>query len=126
MGSYDRLREQLPQVRGVGGADEPTDNRFLNVRAEMYWRCKEWLARGGKLMRDPDWLQLLAIKYKVADSSGRLKMMSKEEMLREGIDSPDVADALAMTFVSRDKTAYDTQNAEPAGVINVRLLDPFA
>jgi hypothetical protein len=124
-GSYDRLREQIPKVRGVGGADEPTDNRFLNVRAEMYWRAKEWLSRGGKLMKDTDWYQLLAIKYKVADSSGRLKMMSKEEMLREGIDSPDVADAFAMTFVSRDRTVYDTQNAEPAGVINEQLLDPY-
>jgi hypothetical protein len=125
-GSYDRLREQMPKVRGVGGADEPTDNRFLNVRAEMYWRCKEWLNRGGKLIKDPDWFQLLAIKYKVADSSGRLKMMSKEEMLRDGIDSPDVADALAMTFVSRDQTAYDTQSAEPTGVIQTRSLDPYA
>ena len=29
-------------------------------------------------------------------------MMSKEEMLREGIDSPDVADGFALTFARAD------------------------
>lgn len=122
-GAFDRLREQRSAIVGVGGADEPTDNRFLNVRAEMYWRCKEWIIRGGKLLRDPDWYQLLKMKYKVADSSGRIKMMSKEEMLREGIDSPDVADAFAMTFV-RSEPAYDNRTTA-AGVIQPRSLDPY-
>ena len=125
-GAFDRLREQLPKVSGVSGADEPTDNRFLNVRSEMYWRMKEWLAKGGKLVRDPDWYQILGMKYKVADSSGKIKMMSKEDMLRDGIDSPDVADALAMTFVRSESTAYTKEWEQPAGVIQPRTLDPYA
>jgi hypothetical protein len=42
-------------------------------------------------------LQLAEIRYK-PDSSGKLKIMSKEEMLKRGIKSPDVADALSLTF----------------------------
>ena len=56
---------------------------------------------GGKLLRDDDWHELTEVKYKIADSSGKIKIMSKEEMLKEGIDSPDVADALSLTLLRR-------------------------
>ena len=101
-GAHDRLKEQKGEIQGVGGADSASDpDRFANLRAEMYWRSREWILNGGKLLNDPDWNQLLNIKYKV-DSSGRLKIISKEEMLRDGIDSPDIADAFAMTFARPD------------------------
>ena len=46
----------------------------------------------GETSKDDDFYQLAQIKYK-PDSYGRIKIMSKEEMLRHGIDSPDFADA---------------------------------
>lgn len=98
-GCYDRVHEQEKSAHGIGGADEPTDKkRFVNRRAENFWRLREWILGGGKLIEDEDWLQLAKIKYKVVNSSGKIQIMSKEEMLREGIDSPDVADALQLTF----------------------------
>jgi len=102
-GGFDRLREMNDKIVGVNAGDSPADKtRYANLRAEMYWRAREWILRGGKLEKDDDWLQLTKIKYKVADSSGKIKIMSKEEMLKEGIDSPDVADALSMTFARSD------------------------
>lgn len=101
-GAYDRVKESYSDAVGVEGgqaANEPT--KFSNIRAEMYWRAREWVLSGGKLFKNVDWTQLADIRYKV-DSSGRIKLMSKEEMLREGIDSPDVADAFAMTFARPD------------------------
>jgi hypothetical protein len=125
-GAFDRLREQRDFIIGVGGADEPVDkSRFVNLRAEMYWRAREWLLRGGKLTRDNDWYQLSKVKYKVADSSGKLKMMSKEEMLREGTDSPDVADAFAMTF-ARPEIPQQYQTPIQSTTINPISLDPYA
>ena len=55
-----------------------------------------------------EWYQLSQIKYKVRDSSGKLMIMPKDEMRKQGIESPDVADALALTFsrdsiINRDK-----------------------
>jgi len=101
-GAFDRLREIKDRVVGVSGGKNPSERRrFANLRAEMYWRARSWILHGGKLEDDNDWYQLADMKYKV-DSSGKLKMMSKMEMLREGIDSPDVADAFAMTFVRTD------------------------
>jgi hypothetical protein len=43
------------------------------------------------------WNELRQIKYK-EDSGGAVKIKSKEEMRKEGIKSPNNADALAMTF----------------------------
>lgn len=102
-GAYDRLRELNNKVNGVSGGAEPVEkSRYVNLRAEMYWRAREWILRGGKLLRDDDWHELTEVKYKIADSSGKIKIMSKEEMLKEGIDSPDVADALSLTFATQD------------------------
>lgn len=104
-GAYDRLAEQLREIVGVNAGEEPSEKmRFANKRAEMYWLAREWIIKGGKLEKDEDWYQLAKIKYKT-DSSGRLKIMSKEEMLRNGIDSPDFADAFVLTFAKPEKAA---------------------
>jgi hypothetical protein len=41
--------------------------------------------------------QLSAPKYKF-DSAGRIVIESKEDMKKRGVDSPDRADALCLTF----------------------------
>ena len=86
-------------------------SRFVNIRAEAYWRFREWLKKGGKLCachRD-EWLtQLPKIKYK-PDSKGRLRIMSKDEMRGHGIDSPDVADAGMLTFVRQEHGDLETR-----------------
>ena len=51
-GAYDRLSEQFQVVVGVNAGQEPADKmRFANLRAEMYWRAKEWVEKGGKLQK---------------------------------------------------------------------------
>lgn len=122
-GAYDRLAEQLRGVEGVNAGEPPEDKtRFSNLRAEMYWRGREWILRGGKLEKDEDWYQLTQIKYK-ADSSGRLKIMGKEEMLRSGIDSPDFADAFALTFARRE--SFPTEGSSAAFCLPTPILDPY-
>ena len=117
-GASDRVREQKAKAHGVEAGREASESgKFTNLRAEMYWRLREWILQGGKLFRDDDWNQLAEVKYKV-DSSGKIKIMSKEEMLREGIDSPDVADSLALTFARPDvppvlRAQQEAQVSEP-------------
>lgn len=50
-----------------------------------------------------DFSELLDIKYK--SDIGKIRIMSKDEMRKRGIDSPDVADALSLTFAKE----YGTQ-----------------
>lgn len=96
---YDRLLE-IPEVSnliiGVMGGDSP-DNKdeFLNKRAEMFWRQREWMQTAH--LEGPNWLDLLDVRYKV-QSDRKVKIKGKEDMLRDGTLSPDVADSLALTF----------------------------
>lgn len=92
--------------------DEGTEdaNLYYNLRAKMFWKVREWVLAGGKLLRDGDpddnWYQLTKIKYrhKLEGMRGKLQIMPKEQMLKEGTPSPDVADALSLTF-ARDEVA---------------------
>jgi hypothetical protein len=127
-GAFDHVHTSRQEVLGVGGGDEANNKlRFSNLRAEMYWRAREWILAGGKLERSKSWQELSQIKYKV-DSKGRIKLMSKEEMLKHGIDSPDIADSLAMTF-ARGK--QERINQRTSGVMDQtqeleERLDPYA
>ncbi len=110
-GVYDRVRQLNDLVFGVNGGSEPGDKtRFVNLRAEMYWRAREWILRGGKLEQDDDWKQLTQIRYKVQDGSGKIIIMSKQEMLANGIESPDIADAFAMTFARMENAPVDNND----------------
>lgn len=98
-GVVSRFQEQRMSVKGIKVSNEPIDKiNFYNLRAESYWRLRDWIKAGGKLKRHPDWWQLAAIRYKVRDSSGNMIIMSKDEMRKKGIESPDVADSLMLTF----------------------------
>ena len=97
-GVYDRLVEQSYQVNGVRASETADDSyQFANRRAQNAWRARQWIKSGGCLEPNVDWRQLLQIKYKV-DSSGRIQLMTKDEMRKAGIQSPDVADSFFMTF----------------------------
>lgn len=101
-GIYDRLKELgygrvVTAVNFGGKADEPT--RYLNKRAEMWDRTKDWLKSSPVKIEDNDELHgdLQAPHY-TFDSAGRLKLEPKEDIKKRYTKSPDLADALALTF----------------------------
>ena len=103
-GAYDRLNEQMPGVVAVNVGERPEDEEdFTNLRSQAYWRMSEWVKSGGKIKKDIAWEELLSTRYKV-QSDKKVKLMSKDEMLKEGIESPDVADALMLTFTQKPKS----------------------
>jgi len=88
----------------VNVRETPKDpERFLNLRAELYWKLRDALDPDGDIqfaLPDDQLLasQLTAIKYKF-NAKGKIQIESKEEMASRGLPSPDRADALAMTFM---------------------------
>jgi len=111
-GVFDRLREQRIGINGVNFGKQPEFKEdFVNLRAQSYWRVKRWLETGAKLEKDPGFEELLNIKYKVM-SDKVLKLKPKAEMLKEGISSPDTADALALTF-SKTRNVSQVQTIRP-------------
>jgi hypothetical protein len=112
-GVVDRLHEQHWMVSQVKVSEKATDEaQFDNLRAECYWRLRDWIKLNNSLEENPDWFQLCDIKYKVKDSSGRMQIMPKDQMRKVGYTSPDVADALMLTFSRRsviNKETYRTK-----------------
>lgn len=108
-GVYDRLCEvrhledTAPNAVNFGEKASDEDN-FMNLRAESYWLLADWIRNGAKLKKDINWDELLRIKYKI-QSDRKVKIMPKDEMLKQGIESPDTADALALTFSRSQSTA---------------------
>ncbi len=52
-----------------------------------------------------DWYQLTQIRYK-KDASGKIKIEPKDEMRKRGIESPDIADAFALTFAKSHSVKF--------------------
>ena len=98
-GVIDRLRQLGYDATEVsfGGAAMDAE-RYANLRAEMYFRCRDWLASGGVLPQDVALkTELSTVEYRFS-SSGRILLEAKEKVKERMGKSPDLADALALTF----------------------------
>jgi len=112
-GISDRLYELDIYVNKVmfgGGSIEP--KKYKNKRAEMYFKFKQWLEDGGKIVDSDEWQELSVVYYKT-DSGSRFQIEPKEDLkkrLRElnmTVTSPDVADAGALTFADNSELITD-------------------
>lgn len=109
-GVADRMKEQGWRVTEVNVTDAAEDGeKYANKRCELYNWVKEWLPKAD-LPDDDDYYELALIKYKF-NSRGQMILESKEDMRKQSVSSPDVADALALTF-ARPKVMFQTQASE--------------
>ena len=100
-GVIDRLRQldyYIVEVPFGGKANQP--NLFVNRRAEMWWQVKEWLGNGGSIPNNTDLKAELSTPTYWFDALGKRCLESKDEIKKrlQGGGSPDIADALALTF----------------------------
>jgi hypothetical protein len=128
-GLYDIVNRNVPGVVGVNAGDkldpkitrDLRDEIYINLRAKMFWLASLWIIAGGKLemMAGEDegnsvWYELSKIKYrtKLEGTKGKIVIMPKEQMLKDGIESPDVADALSLTFATPDIPFLEKEEQE--------------
>lgn len=83
------------------GTKSTEPERFVNKRAEMWGYLKEWFETQEVSIPQHSQLreELLSIKRK-PDAAMRLRLESKDELRRRTGKSPDIADALALTFAA--------------------------
>lgn len=116
-GVFDRLVEQRNNVIPVNFGEQAQENdRYFNKRAECYSRASRWIKEGGCLLPHPDWKQLLSIRYKV-QSDRKIQLKTKNQMILDGIRSPDVADAFSLTFAISD--AVPRLNASERKILGI-------
>ena len=99
-GVVDRLRELGLPARGVNVAESPSlGNRYQRLRDELWFKTREWFEARDCKIPDQDELisELSSLKFKIL-SSGKFKAEGKDEMKKRGLRSPDLADALVLTF----------------------------
>jgi hypothetical protein len=121
----DRLVELKLPVRGVNVAESSAwSERYRNLRAELWFKAREWLNRRDvslpmDLKNSKGSVETLAKelaqpRYSVT-SSGKLMVESKQDMKRRGLKSPDVADALILTFASEPAAVVNTEQRQGWG-----------
>jgi len=97
-GVIDRLRQLGYDVIEVHFGGRASDARYLNKRAEMWFEMREWIRLGGCIPNNVDLKQDLAAPIYWYDSAGRLQLEPKDDIKKRGLPSPDLGDALALTF----------------------------
>lgn len=127
-GIYDRLVEMGPPYSLVttpvnfgSKPFEPPSNPNIpgpgNRRAEMWMNSREWLEDpAGVDIPDENWLQGDACGpgYRY-DSSSRIFLEKKEDMVKRDIPSPDGWDAVALTFAEPVAGSHNNPYAVSAG-----------
>ena len=72
--------------------------RYANKRAEMWGNPRDWLSGDGALPDDPGLCaDLTSVEYGYT-GTGEIQLAKKEDMKKRGLASPDIGDALALTF----------------------------
>lgn len=99
-GVIDRIRQLGYSCIDVAfGGKADSDGRYVNRRTEMYFKLTKFIKEdGGSLPQDDTLSEELTNVYYGFDNRGRLKLKSKEEIKETLGRSPDMADALALTF----------------------------
>lgn len=104
-GVVDYLRHNHYNVIEVHGAEKAADDlAYFNRRCEMWARMKEWIRHPDTSLKvdafaDELMLDLTGLEY-AYDIKNRLKLESKDELRKRGLPSPDIADALSLTFAT--------------------------
>lgn len=97
-GVIDRLRQLRYDVIEVNFAAVPSTARYLNKRAEMWFELRNWLRAGGAIPNLVDLKQDLAAPTYKFTPANKIQLEAKEEIKKRGLPSPDLGDALALTF----------------------------
>ena len=97
-GVVDQLRHLGYRVIEVGSGESAAEkDKYANKRVEMWDRMREWIGQGtlppmAGIMED---LCNLEFKY---TNTNQIQLERKDELKKRGFASPDLADALALTF----------------------------
>jgi hypothetical protein len=120
-GVIDRMRQlKHGNVIEVNFGGKPDDIGYVNKRSEMWDTMKKWIEDGGSLPNHSDLKTDLCVPTYYYDRSNRFMLEAKDDIKKRGMRSPDIADALALTFAfpvapqvrrsNQPRTVVDTYN----------------
>jgi hypothetical protein len=126
-GAADILRSAGRNVYAIQ-FDKPSANpRYKNMRAQMWMEMSEWVKGGGCLPRIPEMVaELTSPTYFF--SGGKFQIEAKDQIKKRLGRSPDLADALALTFALPDTPKRQDSGVRGQGRERKTLAeyDPYA
>jgi phage terminase large subunit len=124
-GAVDILRAAGRDVFPIA-FDKPSSNpRYFNMRAQMWMEMSEWVKGGGCLPHIPELVAELATPTYFF-SSGKFQIEAKDQVKIRLKRSPDLADALALTFALPDTPKREGSGLKSSGSRSVKDYDPYA
>lgn len=97
-GWIDQLRQLGRNPIPVNFSSTPIDVRYFNKRTEMWWLMAQWVKDGGALPRFPAEIVQELCSPTYGFKGDRLLLEPKEHIKARLRRSPDIADALCLTF----------------------------
>lgn len=109
-------------------AGAATDKGVLNKRTEMWRDMREWLRMGGSIPDDQVLYDDLIGPETLPRLDGKVALESKEQMKTRGLQSPNRADALALSFAApvQHKRPADTANRKDGAVVLTEEFNPWS
>ena len=108
-GVYDRAQQLGLPVKPVIVSQKSSEPmQYLNLRSQLYGMTKEWLMNGADIPNDTDMIkQFMSMQYGY-NNKMQLQLISKKDMKRQGLESPDIIDSIALTFAGEaiNRTPY--------------------
>lgn len=96
-GVIDSLIQSGYTPQGINFSGKAIDGRYYNKRAEIWFEMANWIKRGGSIPKMDELVkELTAPTYTF--HNGKFKLEEKEQIKERLGYSPDLADALCLTF----------------------------
>jgi phage terminase large subunit len=123
-GAVDAMRLAGHAPLEVSFSGKAADPRYFNKRSEMWFLMASWVKAGGALPYDAQLLrELTTPTYYFQD--GKFRLEEKDQIKKRLKMSPNLADALCLTFCMTDMPAADSNLARLSGPRFVAEYDPI-
>lgn len=94
----------MPVTEINSGTRADDSDQFANTKAELWWRAKDFFTADTAMMAQTDVMRKLGHELSTPSYdytlNGKIKIESKKELIKEGIASPNLADAFCLTFAN--------------------------
>ena len=124
-GAVDVMRAAGHDVYAIQFNGPANDPRYFNLRAQMWMQTADWVKAGGCLPEIPELIQELCSPTYFFHN-GKFQIESKDQIKKRLGRSPDLADALALTFAIPDRPGNMTRLPGMGRREQPKAYDPYA